>query len=45
VVVANLYVLNLRPARAGRALRGAAARRVVVPELDARGLRALRASG
>jgi endonuclease/exonuclease/phosphatase (EEP) superfamily protein YafD len=44
VVVANLYVLNPDPAAAGRFLRGLDADVVVVPELDARGLRGLRRS-
>ena len=45
VVVSNLFVLNPDPAEAGRALRRLDADVVVVPELDARGLRALRRSG
>jgi endonuclease/exonuclease/phosphatase (EEP) superfamily protein YafD len=45
VVVSNLYVLNPDPADAGRALRRLDADVVVVPELDARGLRGLRRSG
>ena len=45
VVVSNLYVLNPDPERAGRALRRLDADVVVVPELDARGLRGLRAAG
>ena len=45
VVVSNLYVLNPDPAEAGRALRRLDADVVVVPELDARGLRGLRRSG
>jgi endonuclease/exonuclease/phosphatase family metal-dependent hydrolase len=45
VVVANLYVLNPDPAEAGRALRRLDADVVVVPELDARGLRGLRSAG
>ncbi len=45
VVVSNLYVLNPDPAAAGRALRRLQADVVVVPELDARGLRGLRRSG
>ena len=45
VVVSNLYVLNPDPAEAGRFLRGLDADVVVVPELDARGLRGLRRSG
>ena len=45
VVVANLFVLNPDPVAAGRALRALDADVVVVPELDARGLRALRRSG
>ena len=45
VVVANLYVLNPDPAEAGRALRRLQADVLVVPELDARGLRGLRRSG
>lgn len=45
VVVSNLYVLNPDPVAAGRSLRGLDADVVVVPELDARGLRGLRASG
>jgi endonuclease/exonuclease/phosphatase (EEP) superfamily protein YafD len=45
VVVANLFVLNPDPERAGRALRDLRADVVVVPELDRRGLAGLRASG
>ena len=45
VVVSNLYVLNPDPAEAGRALRRLDADVVVVPELDARGMRGLRRSG
>ena len=45
VVVSNLYVLNPEPEAAGRALRALRPDVVVVPELDARGLAALRASG
>jgi endonuclease/exonuclease/phosphatase (EEP) superfamily protein YafD len=45
VAVSNLYVLNPDPAEAGRALRRLDADVVVVPELDARGLRGLRRSG
>jgi endonuclease/exonuclease/phosphatase (EEP) superfamily protein YafD len=45
VVVSNLHVLNPDPAEAGRALRRLDADVVVVPELDARGLRGLRRSG
>lgn len=45
VVVANLYVLNPDPARAGRALRALRPDVLVVPELDADGLAGLRAAG
>ena len=45
VVVSNLYVLNPDPEAAGRALRALRPDVVVVPELDARGLAALEASG
>ncbi len=45
VVVSNLYVLNPDPAEAGRFLRTLDADVVVLPELDARGLRGLRRSG
>ena len=45
VVVSNLYVLNPDPAEAGRALRRLDADVVVVPELDARGMRGLQRSG
>ncbi len=45
VVVSNLSVLNPDPERAGRALRALRPDVVVVPELDARGLAGLRASG
>ena len=45
VVVANLYVLNPDPERAGRVLRALRPDVLVVPELDGRGLAALRASG
>jgi endonuclease/exonuclease/phosphatase (EEP) superfamily protein YafD len=45
VVVSNLYVLNRDPAAAGRALRDLEPDVVVVPELDARGLRGLERSG
>lgn len=45
VVVSNLFVLNPDPVEAGRALRRLDADVVVAPELDARGLRALRRSG
>ena len=45
VVVSNLYVLNPDPAAAGRFLRTLDADVLVVPELDARGLRGLRRSG
>ena len=45
VVVSNLFVLNSDPAKAGRALRRLDADVVVVPELDARGLRGLRRAG
>jgi endonuclease/exonuclease/phosphatase (EEP) superfamily protein YafD len=45
VVVANLYVLNPDPARAGRAVRALDADVVVVPELSLAGLDGLRASG
>ena len=45
VVVSNLFVQNPDPAEAGRTLRRLQADVVVVPELDARGLRGLRRSG
>lgn len=45
VGVANLYVLNERPAGAGRALRALRLDVLVVPELDADGLEGLRGSG
>jgi endonuclease/exonuclease/phosphatase (EEP) superfamily protein YafD len=45
VVVANLYVRNPDPERAGRSLAGLRPDILVVPELDARGLAALRVSG
>ncbi len=45
VVVANLYVLNREPEATGTALRALHADVLVVPELDARGLAGLRASG
>ena len=45
VVVANLYVLNPDPARAGRVLRALQPDVLVVPELDADGLAGLRAAG
>ena len=45
VVVSNLYVRNPEPERAGAALRALEPDVLVVPELDARGLAALRSSG
>jgi len=45
VVVANLYVRNPEPERAGAALRALRPDVLVVPELDGRGLVALRSSG
>lgn len=45
VVVANLYVRNPDPQRAAQALRRLDADVLVVPELDARGLAALRRAG
>ena len=45
VVVANLYVRNPEPERAGAALRALEPDVLVVPELDDRGLAALRSSG
>lgn len=45
VVVANLYVRNPDPKRAGEALRDLDPDVLVVPELDGRGLAGLRASG
>jgi endonuclease/exonuclease/phosphatase (EEP) superfamily protein YafD len=45
VVVANLYVRNPEPERAGAVLRALEPDVLVVPELDARGLAALRSSG
>lgn len=45
VVTANLYVLNPVPEQAGRALRALRPDVLVVPELDAKGLAGLRASG
>ena len=45
VVVANLYVLNPDPERAGRALRALRPDVLVVPELNAAGLAGLRAAG
>ncbi len=45
VVVSNVSVLNPEPAEAGQALRRLDADVVVVPELDAGGLRGLRRSG
>ncbi|MBW3640325.1 MAG: endonuclease/exonuclease/phosphatase family protein [Actinobacteria bacterium] len=45
VVTANLYVRNPTPELAGRALRALRPDVLVVPELDARGLAGLRASG
>lgn len=45
VVTANLYVRNPTPELAGRALRALRPDVLVVPELDARGLAGLQASG
>ena len=45
VVASNLFVLNPDPVGAGRALRDLRPDVVVVPELDARGLRGLEQSG
>lgn len=45
VVVANLYVMNPDPERAGRALRALRPDVLVVPELSAAGLAGLRAAG
>lgn len=45
VVTANLYILNPTPELAGRGLRALRPDVLVVPELDARGLAGLRASG
>jgi endonuclease/exonuclease/phosphatase (EEP) superfamily protein YafD len=45
VVTVNLYVRNPTPELAGRALRALRPDVLVVPELDARGLAGLRASG
>lgn len=45
VVVANLYVRNPDPEQAGAALRALQPDVLVVPEVDARGLAGLRASG
>jgi endonuclease/exonuclease/phosphatase (EEP) superfamily protein YafD len=45
VVVANLYVLNPDPARAGRALRALEPDVLVTPELHRRGLAGLREAG